>query len=807
MRQVFRDLRRTARVLVKSPAFALVAVLTLALGVGANTAVFSVLNRVILRPLEYHEPERLVRLYQAHVDAPGELNWVSGAAFLDYREMAGGFEAVAAIYNYRDVGFTLTGNGAPRRVTSFPVSADFFDVFHVRPIMGRTFLREEERGSARIAVLSHRLWATHWGGDRNIIGRSVVLDGHPHEVVGVMPGDFVDVVGGDVDLWIPLELQDQNARENRGNHYLSVIARLEAGVSLEEAQARLDVVTAGLAERYPRTDASWFARLVPLHDDVVGNTGTALYVLLGAAGLVLLIACVNVVNLFLARNADRQRELAIRSALGSGRIRLIRQLLTESLAVAVVGGMAGLAVAHWGVRALLALIPDSLPRAREVSPDATLLFFALGTTLLIGVIVGMIPALRFTNPNLDQTLRDTTRTSTGGLRSSHIRNALVTSQVTLALVLLIGAGLLMKSLLKLQQVDLGIAPGPMMTFEVHLPESRYGEPSSRAAFHQALHDRLEAVPGVDAVGAISWLPVSDIYNTWTFTYLSAEGEVMEHGGMADFRVIEGGYFDAMNIGLLEGRQFERTDGADAPLVAIINQSTARRYYEGRDPLGQPFAVAGRAWRVIGVVQDAAHDHRGAFTPKIYLPHAQFAYDRNWSLIQAVSTTTDRPDLVDIARRELAEIDPQLVIHNAQSMQAVMGTAIAREKFTFLLMGIFAAVALSLATVGIYGVLAYSVTQRTREIGIRMALGADLRAVRWAVVRHGAILAAVGISGGLLGAFALSQLLRSLLFEVRVRDPLTFTVVPITLALVALLAGYIPARRATKVDPIEVLRHE
>jgi putative ABC transport system permease protein len=807
MIQLLREARQAARVLAKAPAFTLVAVVTLALGIGANTAVFSVVNRVVLRPLDYHQPDRLVRLYQQNVEHPEYTGWVSGAAFLDYRAMVEGFESLAAIYNYRDLGVTLTGDGTPQRATMFPVSAEYFDVYHVTPVVGRTFRRDEERSSARIAVLSHRIWMARWDGDPSVIGTTVMLDDVPTEIIGVMPDRFVDIVGGDVDLWIPLELQDDNATQNRGNHYLSVVGRLRAGTSFEQAEAELQTVSAALGEQYPR-DAEWYGDIVPLHSDVVGTSSATLWVLMGAAGLVLLIACVNLANLMLARNVARQRELAIRSALGSGRGRLVRQLLTESLLVSVGGGAVGLFLAWWGVGALIALIPESLPRVAEIAPDGMLLLFAVGVTVLTSMLSGLIPALRFTSPSIGGLLRDSTRGGTANIRTRHLRSALVISQVALALVLLIGAGLLAKSFVRLQGVDLGIRPGHVETFEVHLPPATYGDPADRIAFHRTLHDRLAGVPGVTAVGAASWLPVSNQFNSWTFTYLSAEGEVLEWGGEANIRVIEGDYFAALGIGLVRGRVFERTDDADATLVTVVNQTLANRYYEGRDPLGQSLIVGdGREWRIIGVVEDVAHDARGDVAPKIYLPHAQFGDDRNWAMVQVVATSNPRDDLPGIARRELAEIDPELVIHNVRTMESVTQAAIARERFTFFLMGLFAVVALTLAAVGLYGVLSYSVSQQTREIGIRIALGANVRTVRRSVVGYATLLAGAGILAGLIGAVALSRLLGALLFDVDVRDPMTFAAAPLVLAAVAWLAGFVPARRATSIDPVEAIRVE
>ncbi len=439
LEDVLLDLRYAARQLLRNPGFAAVAVLTLALGIGANTAVFSVLHSVVLSPLGYHEPGRLVRIYQSH-ETYGTGMWVSGAAFLDYRDQLEGVESVAALYNYSELGFTLTGAGSARRVTMLPVSSDFFDVYRVHPIIGRRFVRDEERGSARVAVLSHRLWQAI-SGDAGVLGQRLELDGDPYEVIGVMKAGFVDVVGGDVDLWVPLELQDQNARENRGNHYLSVVARLGPGVTLEQARSRLTALAANQAELYPRHHGDWSAEMVPLQDDVVGSAGALLYLLLGASGLVLLIACVNVASLFLSRNVARERELAVRAAIGAGRFRLTRQLVTESLLIALIGGAAGLALAYWGVEALLPLSLDAVPRAREVSFDATLFAFTLGVTLLTIVIFGLAPALQFVSPNLDRSLREDSRTGTGATRSRRLRDSLVTSQVALAILLLIGAGL------------------------------------------------------------------------------------------------------------------------------------------------------------------------------------------------------------------------------------------------------------------------------------------------------------------------------------------------------------------------------
>ncbi len=801
LEDLMADVRYAVRQLRKNPGFAAVAIVALALGIGANTAVFSVLHRVILTPLNFVEPDRLVRIYQTH-ETYGSI-WVSGPAFLDYREKIDALEHAAAICNYQQMGFTLTGFGPPRRVTQLQVSSDFFDVYRSYPTLGRRFHREEERSSARVAVLGHRLWKA-LSGEENVLGQQVLLDGDAIEVIGVMPAGFEDVVGGDVDLWMPLELQNENATQNRGNHYLSVIARLRSGVALEQARAQLDALSVSQAELYPNNHEGWAAEVEPLYDDVVGNAGTMLYLLLGAASLVLLIACVNVASLFLARNITREREFALRSAIGAGRFRLVRQLLTESLTVAVLGGLAGLALAYWGVKTLLPLASEALPRADEVTFDATLFVFALALALVTVMVFGLAPALRFSGAKLEGSLREHPRTVTRGARDGRVRDLLVMSQVALAILLLVGAGLFMRSLVKLQHLDLGIRHKGVMTFEVHLGGPRYSVPAARIAFHQNLQDRLSSHPDVQAASAISKLPVSGRFNRWTFTYLSASGEVMEHGGGADFRIIEGDYFEALGIELLSGRYFESTDGSDAPAVAIVNQSLARKYYEGRDPLGQ---YIDRVWQIVGVVSDVAHDSRGSTTPKVYLPHAQSGDDRNWALTQVVATSIPGREFFDVARRELAAIDPGLVMHNRRSMREVTGAAIARERFAFTLLGVFAVLALTLAVVGLYGVMAYTVGQRTQEFGVRLAIGATPGGIRWSVFRHGTGIVGTGVAVGLLAAFALSWLLESMLYEVSATDPLTYVAVPLTLVVTALSAGSIPARRATRVDPVEALRYE
>ena len=804
MSHVVQDVRYAARSLRKNPVFSLIAVATLSLGMGATTAVFSVLNSIVLTPLPYNEPGQLVRLYSAAKKSPDARQFVTGLDFLDYREETDVFQDLASLYTYREVGVDLTGSGSAQRVHALPVSADYFDVYRASPLLGRTFRRDEERPGSRLAILSHRLWRDYTDSDRDIVGHSLTLNGAPYTVVGVMSPTFLGVVAGEVDVWVPENLEPRG-RNSRGNYYLSVVGRLQPGVTIEQAQSRLDVLSANLEERFPDSNKDKTTKLYPLLDDVVGSTETTLYILMGAAGLVLLIACVNVANLSLARSIARSRELAIRAALGSGRGRLAAQLFTENLMIAALGGVVGMAVTAVGVKVLLAISPESLARAEEVTFNGTLLAFAAGVTILTGIIFGLAPALHSSRVDLSGALREGGRGTSGGVRGRRMRGGLVASQVSFAMVLLVGAGLLMKSFAELQSLRLGIEPQNVETFEINLPTVRYGDPARRIQFHQAFQDKLRAVPGVRAVGAISKLPVSGEYHIWGYRYDTPSGR-------SDFtsiqvRVVEGDYFDALGVNLLYGRFFERADRTDGLPVAILNQSAAEHAFSDSDAVGKQIYMDRVTWTVVGVVENVAHDHRGSLARKLYLPHTQFGDDRNWALTQVVATDGQRDDLVPIALQELAAIDPDLVVHNASKMIDVMGREIAQERFALMLMGIFAAVALTLAAIGMYGVLAYSVSQRTQEIGIRMALGARSTQVRGIVVGQGIAVAAVGIAVGLAGALALSRLLQSLVFGVSVTDPTIFATVAGSLGIVALLAAYLPARKATRVDPMEALRNE
>ena len=804
---VLQDVRYAVRSVRKNKSFTAIAVVTLALGVGATTAVFSVLHGVVLTPLPYHEPDQLVRMYWSTVENPDQRQFMPGLDFLDYREQVDAFAGLAAMYTYQEIGLDVTGLGGARRLRALPVSAGYFEVYRATPLLGRTFGPEEEdtpRRNAPFAVLSHRTWSTLTDSDPDIVGSSLTFDGEAHTVLGVMRPSFHDVVAGDIDVWVPAGMQ-RGGRNSRGNHYLTIVGRLKPDVSLAQAQAEVDVVQAAILEELSGDWENTRVTLYPLFDDVVGPTGTMLFVLMGAAGLVLLIACVNVANLFLARSIARQKEIAVRAALGAGRLRLAGQLLVESLLVAAIGGVAGLAATVVGVRVLLAVSPESLARAEEVSFDPTLLGFTAAMTILTGLVFGVAPAWQSLKVDLNHILHDAGRGSTAGLHGKHLRGALVSGQMALAVVLLVGAGLLIKSFVGLQQLELGVDPENVATFEVNLPSARYSDAEQRIRFHQLFQDRIRTISGVRAAGAISKLPVSGEYHIWGYQWNTPEG--MSDWESIQVRVIEGDYFDVLGISLIEGRGFRSGDRLDTRHVALLNRAAAEFSFADGNAIGEQISINGAPWTVVGVVEDVAHDHRGSFARKVYLPHSQYGNNRNWALTQVVRTESPRPDLWDLARVELAAIDPDLILHNPEPMATVMAREIARDRFALTLMGVFAAVALALAAIGVYGVLSYLVSQRTSEIGIRMALGARASQVRAMVLGQAALWAGIGIAIGLAGAFGLSRLLDSMVFGVSVTDPVIFGSVALGLGIIAIVAGYAPARRATRVDPMHALRNE
>jgi putative ABC transport system permease protein len=788
---MLEDLKFAWRALRKAPAFCAVVVVTLALGLGANTAVFSVLHAALLTPLPYPAPHELVRIYKGR---DGERNYLAGSALIDLRDQSRTLD-VATSYTYSERSVDLTDRGRPERVAATMVSANYFDVLRVPLSRGRAFTRDEERRDPRVAVVSQRVWQDYLEGDPAGLGRTVTMDGIAVQVVGVMPSAFEDPFQPRVEIWFPENLQP-GGQNSWVNHYLSAVARLRPGYSLDDAVTETRVIAERQAPNY-RSDRPNTLTMVPLQRDIVGAAGPMLYVLLGAVALLLLLACVNVASLLLARSAGRAQELAVRAALGSSRWRIVRQQLVESVVLSLSGGVVGLAFAFGVSRLLLAAAPVTVLDA-GASLDIGVFLYCFAVAFLSGVAFGVVPALHASRPDLETVLRESGRSGGTSRRQTRVWNALVVCQVGVALVLLTGAGLLLKSFHRLQRAPLGITPDRVTTLQVNLPTSRYPV-EARRAFHVAFHQRIAALPGVKAVGAISRLPVAGTYHTWGARVPGTTGWPVQ----PEQRTIEGEYFKAVGIPVLRGRAFGPEDHAGVGRRVVVSESVVNTLFPGVDPLGRQVQVLGDSLTIIGIVPDVATTARGGFRPVVYHSHTQFADNRNWSLVQVIATD-GRPGLVEAVRRELQAIDPQLVVHQPQPLAEVVGRGQARERFSLQLIGGFALLALVIAGIGLYGVLSYSVTSRRREIGIRLALGAQASSVRALFVSRGGKLTIVGIGAGVCVALLATRALQSLVFEISVTDPLVFAVAAGTLAAVAAFAAWIPARAATRVDPIEVL---
>ena len=804
---LWQDLRYGLRTLRKSPGFTVVAVLALALGIGADSAIFSVVNTVLLRPLPYQDPDRLVMVWEDATKAGYPRNTPAPANYIDWREQNQVFEGMAAIAN---ISFNLTGDGEPERIDGRRVSASLFPLLGVEPHLGRVFLPEEDQpGANRAVIMSYGLWQRRFGSDPDITGKQLTLNGESFTVVGVMPPHF-QFPSREDELWIPIAF-GPNESATRGGHYLEVIARLKHGVTLQQAQAEMNTIAARLQQQYPESNTDVGATVISLHEQLVGDIKPALLVLLGAVGFVLLIACANVANLLLARAAVRQKEIALRIALGASRARLIRQFLTESLLLAAIGGVVGMLLALWGVNLLKAFIPENISQVKAITIDAYVLGFTLLVSLLTGLIFGLAPATQASNFNLNETLKEGGRDTAAGSRGKRLRSLLVIAEVAVSLVLLIGAGLLINSFLRLRSVDPGFRADNLLTMRIVLPRLKYPEQPQRTAFYAELLSRVEALPGVQAAAVTNWIPLVSQGDSVGF---SIEGRPEPAAGqipIAVTRVISPHYFSTMGIQLLQGRQFNEQDRADTPRTVVINETMARRYWPGEDPLGKRITTGSPAdpasWRtIVGVAQDVRQFQLNADPrPQIYLPYEQPVFFQPTNLV--IRTGIEPLSLAATVRRTVWEIDRDQPVSNVRTMEDVLSESIARQRFSMLLLGIFAALALALAAVGLYGLMSYAVAQRTREIGIRMALGAQARDVLRLVVAQGLKLVLVGVVIGLVVAYMLTRLMSSLLFGVSATDPTTFIAISLMLLCVAVLASYIPARRATKVDPLVALRYE
>jgi putative ABC transport system permease protein len=805
MDTIRQDIRYAFRRLIKSPAFTLVALLTLALGIGANSAIFSVVNAVLLQPLPYRAPEQIVGIYHL---SEGRRATMSGPNFTDVKKLNTTLQDAAAYTRSRVI---LTGQGEPVRLDTAEVSASLFDLLGVPAMRGRTFRPDEnEKGKTHVAVLSHELWQQRFGGDEAVVGRRLTLDGISYEVVGIMPPKFSFPAAR--ALWTPLEYSEDFTTKQRGAWYLQAVGRTRPGVSVEQARAEIDTIGKQLAKQYPDANAGVDMTAVSLHEAMVGNVRQAFWVLLGAVGFVLLIACVNVANLLLARAASRESEIAVRTALGANRARLVRQLMTESLILGLAGGALGLLLAVWGVEALIALEPQGIPRLNEVRVDPVVIGFTMALSALTGLLFGVFPAFQSTRGGISSTLKEGGRgalTTRGGAR---MRTTLVVAEVALAVTLLAGAGLLIRSFSRLASVDPGFQVKPALTFELSLPDSRYEDRARQVAFFDQLLPRLEAIPGVtNAAGVIS-LPLSGTSLVLTFEVEGRPPLPPAQQPAMQVRIATANYFKTIGIPLKRGRFFTDEDRMATPQVALITEAAAKQYFPNEDPIGKKIKLGwghdgkyagGEVVGVIGDVKDAALDEPDP--PQIYLPYGQWPVQ---SMSVILETAVPPDSVAEPARRAVYSIDGSLPAGNMRTLQQLVARSISQPRFYMTLLAVFAAVALTLAAIGIFGVLSYAVAQRTREIGIRMALGAHESTVLGLVVREAMVMSAAGVAIGLVAALALTQwLVAQLLFQTSPHDPTTFVVVAMVLTAVSMLAAYLPARRATRVDPIVALRAE
>jgi predicted permease len=809
METLIKDIRYGVRGLLKRPGFTAIALITLALGIGANTAIFSVVNAVLLRPLPFRDPDQLVIVWEDATFAGFPRNTPAPANYVDWKTQNQSFVDMAASH---ETSFNLTGDGEPERVSAYSVSSNFFPLFGVQPLLGRSFSDGEDRpGTNKVAILSYSLWQSRYGGDRQILNRDIQLNGEKHTVVGVMPASF-QFFESDVRLWVPLAL-DQEDWANRGGHFLKVVARMKPGVPIAQAQADMNGIMRRIAADHPgeTMEGKLGAVVLPMREQMVGESRGSLIVLLVAVAFVLLIACANVAGLLLARAVGRRREIALRVALGAGRGRVIRQLLTESLLLAGVAGVLGSLLAYWSFTFLQGLVPEEMTLSTPLNLDTRILAFTLLVSIVTGVIFGLVPALQAANIDLNEALKQssTRTTSTGRLRS-----AMIVFEVALSLVLLVGAGLLIQTLFQLFRQYSVLEPEKVLTMRTILPREKYREQQPRDNFYQQVLQRVEHLPGVVSAGYSTSIPLAWKGGTSGFY---PEGITSPIPGMAydsNHRQVSANYLQTMNVPLRQGRYFESSDNAQSMPVAIVNETMARQYWPGENALGRRFKLGGPEdtdvpWvQIVGIVADIRQ--MGLDEPvkaEMYFPYQQG--QSIWYIPRdlVIRTTGDTSGLIGSVRQAIREVDPDQPVSNVATMAEVLGTEAAQRRMGMIMLVGFASLALLLASLGIYGVLAYFVTQHTAEIGVRQALGATPRNILFLVLKKGMGLTIAGIAIGLIGAFVLTRLMSSLLFGVKASDPLTFVTVPLVLGLVALLACLIPARRATRIDPLVALRYE
>ncbi|HKY27255.1 MAG TPA: ABC transporter permease [Pyrinomonadaceae bacterium] len=801
MEILYKDIRYAIRSLLRKPGFVAIAVITLGLGIGANTAMFTVVNAVLLRPLSFPEPEQLVRL-----DGVNPRHGITGSNMsipdiLDWQKQSQSFESITG---YLGGGVLLTSGDETERVRAAGVSDDFFRMFRTNAMLGRVIGPDDTpEGREPVVVLSHGLWQRRFGSDPNIIGTKVMMSGESTTIVGVMPPGFD--YPAQSEAWAPFALDPKD--QPRDNRFVNVTARLKPGVTIDQAQAELNIISQRLAQSYTETNTDWGVKLTNLRDSLVDNLRTSLFILLGAVALVLLIACANVANLLLARAAFRQKEIAVRTALGASRLRIVRQLLTESLLLSIVSGIIGLLLSIWLTRLLIAINPPNSPRFDEIGFDTNVFLFTLAVTILTAFLFGLAPALQLSRPAMNETLKE------GGRQGSFARNrtgsVLMVTEIAFSFMLLVGAGLLIKSFVRLSEIDPGFNPDNVLTMRMTLPSGKYQQGEPRAQIYNQILESVKSTPGVESAGATLSLPLrGDTYQVGRSVIREGRPETPSESTNAMFVAVTPDYFRTLQIPLKSGRLFADTDNFQSPKVIIINERMARELWPGENVIGRNIKV----WRdekfpreIVGVVGDVKPSLDEESPTQMYVPYAQ---DGTWgSLSLAVRTNGEPTALSGAVRNAVRSVEKGVPLYNLKTMDDVVATSAAPRRTPMLLFTAFAGVAMLLAMLGIYGITTYYVTQRTHEIGIRMALGAQLRDVLRLVLSRGMLLAVVGVGVGLVGAFLLTRYLTTMLFGVQPIDPLTFAAVSVVLIAVALIACYIPARRATKVDPVIALRYE
>lgn len=807
---MLQDIRYAFRTLLKNPGFTAVAVIAIALGVGPNSAIFSIINAVLLRPLPYQDPDRVVMLWENSKARGFDQLPVSGPTFMDWKRECRSFEDMAPAFTIPEYGFNVTAGGEPERAQGGQAAANMFSVLGIKPVLGRYFLPEEDRpGGDSVVLIGHSFWQRRFGAARDVVGKSIGLDGRSATIVGVLPPEVEAL--GHVDVWLPIA-QDL-ALLRRDHHNYGIVARLKPGATVRQAQAELDTIAKRLERDYPESNAGIGAMVIPMSEVIAGRIRPALMVMLAAVGFLLLIACANVASLLLARAASRQREIAVRAAVGASRWRVVRQLLTESVMLAAAGGALGVLLAAWSVRALRSQLPDIIPRLKDIGVDGSVLLFTLAISVLTGVLFGLAPALRASRTDLNETLKEGGGRGTVGDASQRARSALLVAEVALAVVLLAGAGLMVRSFLHVISVDPGFRASNVLTMQLTLPDLKYPKGREQLDFARRALERIDAVPGVRSAAIVSYLPmrgglISLRISVMPFQVEGAPPAIAGQEPTADYRVITPGFLETMGIPLRAGRNFDEHDTREKPGVLLINETMARQYYPNVNPVGRrlrlpPFEKDVR--EIVGVIADLKlQGLEGKVEPAIFVPLAQQP-SRRFSIV--VSALSNAAGLSGAVRKEILAIDSEQAVADVRTMEEVMSDSLLVRRLSVWMLGIFGALALALATVGIYGLTSYGVSRRRHEIGLRMALGAQAGSVLRLVVARGLVIVLIGVALGVPAALAMARLMRGLLFGVTTTDAVVFFAVPVALAAAAALASYIPARRAMRIDPIIALRYE